>query len=75
MSFSNFKNVKQVIQEYPLQLQQERFLPEVQLEVPEWFMENLNFALDKKTIFENEAFFVKVLSSHFYNRPGNGMVS
>ncbi len=57
MPFSNFKNVKQVIQEYPLQLQQGRFLPDVQLELPEWFMENLNFALDKKTIFENEAFF------------------
>jgi len=57
MPFSNYKNVKQVIQEYPLQFLQDRFLPEVQLELPEWFMENLNFALDRKTIFENEAFF------------------
>jgi hypothetical protein len=56
MAFSNFKNVKQVIQEYPLKIRRARFLPEVQFELPEWFIENLNFSLDRNNPFEKEAF-------------------
>ena len=38
MKFSDFENVEQVIAKYPLELRQERFLPdEVSSELPEWF--------------------------------------
>jgi hypothetical protein len=58
MAFSDFKNIKQVLQYCPVvKLKLARFLPDVQLELPELFMENLNFALDKRTMFENEVFF------------------
>jgi len=57
MAFSNFKTVKQVIQKYPVRIRKDRFLPDIPLELPEWFIENLNFALDNRTMFENEIFF------------------
>jgi hypothetical protein len=58
MAFSDFKNIKQVLQYCPtVKLRLARFLPDVQLELPDLFIENLNFALDKRTMFENEAFF------------------
>ncbi len=56
MPFSNFKNLKQVIQKYPLKLRRERFLPDLSLELPEWFIENLNFSLDRNNPFEKEVF-------------------
>jgi hypothetical protein len=57
MPFSNYKNVKQVIQKYPVRIRKNRFLPDIPLELPEWFIENLNFALDNRTMFESEIFF------------------
>lgn len=57
MAFSNFKSVSQVIELYPLILKRQRFLPNVSIEVPEWFLENLNFSLDKQAEEENEIFF------------------
>ena len=58
MAFSDFKNIKQVLQYCPtVKLRLARFLPDVQLELPDLFIENLNFALDKRTMFENEQFF------------------
>jgi hypothetical protein len=35
MAFGEFKSLKQVLQLYPLKMRTARFLPEVQLEVPE----------------------------------------
>ena len=57
MAFSNFKNVGQVLEKYPLRYRRERFLPNVSIEVPEWFIENINFALDRQAEDENEIFF------------------
>jgi len=57
MPFSNFKSIEQVIQLYPLQIKRERFLPEVQLELPALFMENLNFSLERQAVQESEVFF------------------
>jgi hypothetical protein len=57
MSFSQFKNIKQVIEHYPLKIRKEIFLPDVPVEVPEWFIENLNFSLDTQAVDENEFFF------------------
>jgi hypothetical protein len=57
MAYSNFKNIEQVIQIYPLQIRQERFLPEVQLALPDLFIDNLNFAMERKSVQESETFF------------------
>jgi hypothetical protein len=57
MAFSNFKNIKQVIKQYPLKIKQDRFLPDSSIEIPEWFIDNMNFSLDTQAIDENEFFF------------------
>ena len=56
MPFSDFKNIEQVVQKYPLKIRQENFLPEIGLQLPENFTENLLFLLDKKAVDESEAF-------------------
>ena len=56
MAFSDFKNIEQVIQLYPLQIRRERFLPGVQLELPVLFIENLNFSLERQAAQESEVF-------------------
>jgi len=57
VKFSDFENIEQVIAKYPLEIKQERFLPEdVSKELPEWFSNNLSFLLDMKSVDENEAF-------------------
>lgn len=57
MAFSNFKSIKQVIRQYPLKIRSERFMPDVPIEGPAWFMENLNFSLETQGFDENEFFF------------------
>jgi hypothetical protein len=57
MAFNDFKSVEQVLQKYPLQIKRERFLPEVRLELPALFMENLDFALKRQAAEESEVFF------------------
>lgn len=57
MAFSDFKTVAQVIRRYPLKLEQNRFLPNASLDLPEWFLANMNFALDRKGTYESEQFF------------------
>ena len=56
MAYSDFKSVEQVIQTYPLQIRPERFIPDLQLEPPKWFIENLDFLLDRQAIQESETF-------------------
>lgn len=56
MPFSDFKNIEQVVQKYPLKIRQEHFLPDIDLQLPETFTENLIFLLDKKAVDESEAF-------------------
>ena len=46
MAFSNFQSIEQVIQKYPLKIRQERFISDVALQLPDWFIENLDFSLD-----------------------------
>ncbi len=59
MAYSDFKSVEQVIQTYPLQIRPEKFLPDLQLELPGWFIENLDFLLDRHAIQESETFLRK----------------
>lgn len=57
MAFSDFKSVEQVLEKYPLILKREKFLPDVHLELPPWFLDNLNFALRRQAAQESEIFF------------------
>jgi hypothetical protein len=57
MAFGEFKNIKQVLQHYPLKLRTEKFLPDVQLELPECLLENLEFSLHWQGTYQSEAFF------------------
>jgi hypothetical protein len=59
MAFSNFKSIEQVIQQYPLKIRTERFLPELSVDLPELFLENLNFSLERQAVNESEAFFIE----------------
>lgn len=75
MAYSDFRGIRQVIQIYPLQIRRENFLSEVLLELPDLFIENLNFALENQAIEESEAFFVKVSFTPSYSKRGNAMKS
>jgi hypothetical protein len=57
MKFSDFQSIEQVLAKYPLNVRQERFLPEVRVEPPSLFLENLSFSLDMKAVDESETFF------------------
>ena len=50
MAFSDFQNIEQVIGKYPLKIRQERFIPDVELELPGLFIENLDFSLEMKSV-------------------------
>jgi len=56
MAFSNFKNIQQVIQKYPLRIKREGFLPDTLIELPAWFLENINFSLKRQPAHTSEAF-------------------
>jgi hypothetical protein len=71
MAFNDFKRVEQVLQKYPLQIKRERFLPDVRLELPALFMENLDFALKRQAQKKARCFSARVTFSLFYNRLGN----
>ncbi len=55
MAFSEFKTIKHVLQQYPLKIRRANFLPAVQLELPEWFQENLSFSLERQCPLPSEA--------------------
>jgi hypothetical protein len=57
MKFSDFQSIEQVIAKYPLEVRQERFLPDLRAELPSWFIENVSFLLDMKSVDESETFF------------------
>ncbi|RKZ66987.1 MAG: hypothetical protein DRR16_16685 [Candidatus Parabeggiatoa sp. nov. 3] len=54
MSFSHFKKIEQVIEQYPLKIKREEFLPDIPQPLPEWFLENLKFSLCSQAEEENE---------------------
>jgi hypothetical protein len=56
MPFSEFKNINMVLEKYPLRIKREKFIPDAIRELPDWFIENWNFALKKKQIDESEFF-------------------
>lgn len=57
MAFSDFKTIEQVMAHYPLLVEQQRFLPDVTDELPEWLQQNLTFSLENRGALESELFF------------------
>ncbi len=57
MKFSDFKSVKQVIEKYPLAIHRESFLPNIEIEPPAGFLQELNFALMMQSEIESQMFF------------------
>ncbi len=57
MPFSEFKNINMVLEKYPLRIKREKFLPDAMLELPDWFIENLDFSIEKGQINESEFFY------------------
>jgi len=61
MPFSNFQTISQVISKYPLEVEQESFLPEVEAELPDFLQENIQFSLKERSPEDNEAFLAESL--------------
>src|SRR5271167_1037423 len=59
MAFRDFKTIEAVLREYPLELRREAFLPETRLAVPEAFLDDLRFALERRAPGESEAFYTE----------------
>lgn len=57
MAFSDFKTIEQVMDHYPLLVEQARFLPAVSLPLPDWLLQNLTFSLENRGALESERFF------------------
>ena len=57
MAFSDFKTIEQVMAHYPLLVEQQRFLPDVVHELPDWLLQNLTFSLENRGALESELFF------------------
>jgi hypothetical protein len=61
MPFSNFQTIGQVISKYPLEVEQDSFLPEVEAELPDFLQENIRFALEERSREDNETFLAESL--------------
>ncbi|RKZ85736.1 MAG: hypothetical protein DRR16_11400 [Candidatus Parabeggiatoa sp. nov. 3] len=59
MAFSEYQTIEDVIKKYPLEILNERFLQNVEITLPDLFLDNLNFALKRKTSHDNEYFFAE----------------
>jgi len=57
MAFNDFKSLEQVVQKYPVRIKRERFVPEVRLKLPAWFVENLQFSQKRQGAQESEMYF------------------
>ena len=57
MAFSDFTNIEQVIQLYPLQITRKNFIPDVVFEPPTLFLEDVNFSLEKQAVQESKMYF------------------
>lgn len=71
MAFSDFKTIEQVMAHYPLLVEQERFLPDVVSELPDWLRHNLIFSLENRGALESELFFVRTLFFPFFTMFGS----
>jgi hypothetical protein len=56
MAYSDYKSIDQVQRDYPVKFRTASFLPDVRLDVPEWFRDNLTFVLEKQGARETEGF-------------------
>ena len=65
MKYSEFESIEHVAQHYPLRSIKQRFLPDYVIDVPDWFQERLNFALEKQGDVESELYFREYIISRF----------
>ncbi len=58
MAFTDYKNIEQVIKKIPVKIINEKYFPDnLQIALPDWFIEDLNFSMSVKSSQENEAFY------------------
>lgn len=65
MKFSDFKNVEDVQNIYPIESRKEDFLPNVDITPSKWFIDDLQFSLSKQANVESEMFFREHFISPF----------
>jgi hypothetical protein len=56
MAFSEYQTIEDVIKKYPLEILNEPFLNCTEIALPDLFLDNLNFALKRKTTRDNKFF-------------------
>ncbi len=56
MSFGNFETVDDVLEKYPLLLKKEMFLPQVELSLPIWFAETIEFVVSMQVASDDESY-------------------
>ena len=58
MAFTDYKSIEQVLQKESVKILNETFLPEhLTKDLPEWFLDDITFALSTKSSQENEMFY------------------
>lgn len=58
MAFTDYKNMEQVIRKMPVKIINEKCFPDnLQTDLPDWFIDDLNFSLSVKSSQENEVFY------------------
>jgi hypothetical protein len=55
MSFSKYKNIADVLREFPLTYQEENFVKTLAMEIDPYFTKRLNFTLQEGVVFNSEA--------------------
>nr|VFJ75458.1 MAG: hypothetical protein BECKFW1821C_GA0114237_107612 [Candidatus Kentron sp. FW] len=56
MAFSEYQTIEDVLEKYPLEISNEPFVEVSEIALPDLFLDNLNFALARKTTRDNEFF-------------------
>lgn len=58
MAFTDYKSIEQVLQKEPIKILNDPFLPEqLTIDLPDWFLQDITFALSVKSSQENEVFY------------------
>ncbi len=58
MAFTDYKSIEQVLQKESVRILNDSFLPEhLTKDLPEWFLDDITFALSTKSSQENEVFY------------------
>lgn len=67
MAFTDYKSIEQVLQKEPVKILNDSFLPEqLTMDLPDWFLQDITFALSTKSSQEQESW-----SIFFQNASGS----